>query len=447
MSYKQEKYITVHAYDTPQADFETDSIDGNGLAILMPTICSITEELNGTYELYMEHPIEEEGRWKLLEVDNIIKADGQLFRIKSRKTKLSANGEKVRSVQCLHIWYDLAGKACPSYTSFNFAAYWFIKNLDTILNDPEDKEHYYYFNDAAGWYRPYRFFDRDPFGNLRFTTDCGDTVAYAHIEPANIVSAAIGTESSFVNVIREDEERQVIDKDGNPVYDNGQPVMETITKTPELYRNNFEWSLNWKKEGSVENAFNITHKIDMIDIEETYDTSNYYTHVNAINNLYSKTIEDFVRGWGSEKYLGKHVPVQPKVKIVDFQYKAEEFPNYEAFEKRFENDFRRYFKSVTEPRLTLKCNYAELSDTDLYKDYIDAKHCNVGDSGTVYCEDLGITQTMKVVRKKKDLINKDKIEITFGSKLASITSPEYMSQTINNSKFTNNEFFKPVTIE
>ncbi len=419
MRYKQ-KYITVHAFDTPQEDFERN-LDGNGLAILIPTVCSITEELNGTYELYMEHPLDEEGRWKLLEVDNIIKADGQLFRIKNRKTKLSANGEKVRAVECLHIWYDLAGKACPSYTAYHFSAYYFVRNLHAILNIPTD-ENYYYFNNAAGWYRPYDFFKG-------FSTNCGTNeegmvVAYAHIEPANMVNAVIGTESSFVNVFSKE--------------------IDGETVTPELYRDNFRWSLQWRRQGAVDNAFSIVHKVDMIDVEEVYDTSNYYTHVNAISNIPgAPTIENHVNGWGSKE----HVPMQPKVKIVKFQYNSEETANVEQAKNRFVQDYWRYFRSVTKPRLTIRCNYAELSDTDLYKDYIDAKHCNVGDSGTIDCEDLGIKQVMKVVRKKYDLIDKKKVEITFGSKLASITSPEYMAQTINNSKFTNNEYFKLVTIE
>lgn len=418
MAYKQREYITVHAFDTPQADFEKESIDGNGLAILLPTVCTITEELNGTYEMYMEHPLDPEGRWKLLEVDNIIKAGGQLFRIKSRKTKMNSNGEKVRSVNCLHIWYDLAGKACPSYTAYNFSAWFFVKNLHLILNDPSD-DNWYNFNDASGWYRPYDFFKG-------FSTDCGTdepgmVVAYAHIEPANMVNAVIGSESSFVNVFSKEVDGETI--------------------TPELYRDNFKWSLNWRRQGAVDNAFSIVHKVDMTDIEEVYDTSNYYTHVNAISNIPgAATIEDFVRGWGSKE----HVPMQPKVKIVKFQYNAEETADYEQAVNRFRLDYRRYFRSVTKPRLTLKCNYAELSDTDLYRDYIAAKHCNVGDSGTVYCEDLGINQVLKVIRKKIDLINKDNVEITFGSKLASITSPEYMSQTINNSKFVNANYFSLV---
>lgn len=417
MSYKQDKYITVHAYDTPQEDFESN-LDGNGLAILIPTVCSITEELNGTYELYMEHPLDEEGRWKLLEVDNIIKADGQLFRIKNRKTKLSANGEKVRSVQCLHIWYDLSGKCIPSYTGNYYSAYWFMANLHTDIEN-------YYLDNQWGWFVQYDFWE-----NGRFSTDCGNLepdapLAYTHIEPANMVNAAIGSESSFVNLYSKEVDGETI--------------------TPELYRDNFRWSLQWRRQNAVDNAFSIRHKVDMTDVEETYDTSNYYTHLHVYDNLGHFMGENIYVPGAHDR--GEHVPRQPKVKIVKFQYNSDESRDNEAIWARFQQDFWRYFRSVTKPRLTIKCNYAELSDADLYKDYIEAKHCNVGDTGVIDCVDLGIKQTMKVIRKKYDLIKKDKVEITFGSKLASITSPEYMAQTINNSKFTNNEYFKLVTIE
>ena len=66
---KQRAYITVHDKSTQQSNFSN-----NGLAILQPTVCRITEVLNGTYELYMEHPIiDGDPRVNYIKVDNIIK--------------------------------------------------------------------------------------------------------------------------------------------------------------------------------------------------------------------------------------------------------------------------------------------------------------------------------------------------------------------------------------
>ena len=214
---------------------------------------------------------------------------------------------------------------------------------------------------------------------------------------------------------------------------------------PELHRDNFRYSFNWGKEGAKDNAFSITHTVDMIDIEETYDASNYYTHMYARDNFggeYRARID--VNALRSK---GIRVPPHPKIKVVEFQYNAEEYiwgSGAVNSRLRFNQDCARYFRSISQPKLTLKCNYAELSDTDLYKDYIAAKHCNVGDSGRVFAPELGVDQIMKVIRKKWDIINKNAVEITFGSKLSSITDVSYMGETINNSKFTKETYFNIV---
>lgn len=89
------KIITVYSSN------ET-SFTSNGLGAIMPSLCDITQELNGMYELEIEHLLDAAGKWQLLIEGNIIKADGQLFRIyKKRKdiTRIYINAR--------HIFYDL----------------------------------------------------------------------------------------------------------------------------------------------------------------------------------------------------------------------------------------------------------------------------------------------------------------------------------------------------
>ncbi|MCG4579346.1 hypothetical protein L0O71_03895, partial [Clostridium cochlearium] len=68
--------ICIYDKKTTKGNFEN-----NGLGVLDEVIsCFITEELNGDYELELEYSAK--GRKaKYLEEWNIIKADGQLFRI------------------------------------------------------------------------------------------------------------------------------------------------------------------------------------------------------------------------------------------------------------------------------------------------------------------------------------------------------------------------------
>ena len=78
-------YISVFAPD------ETD-FSHNGLRILVPTSCEITEVLNGEYSLTITHPHDEWGNWKYIRENYIIKAQGQLFRIYRKSLSMSADG-------------------------------------------------------------------------------------------------------------------------------------------------------------------------------------------------------------------------------------------------------------------------------------------------------------------------------------------------------------------
>ena len=52
-----EDYIIVFDMLTKQNEFT-----GHGLAVLCPTVCEITEELNGAVQLIMEHPKDPDGK-------------------------------------------------------------------------------------------------------------------------------------------------------------------------------------------------------------------------------------------------------------------------------------------------------------------------------------------------------------------------------------------------
>lgn len=63
-----------------------ENFDSNGDMTLLPTICELSTEINGAWELTMSHPIDKEGRWEYLEEEAVISAptfqdEHQLFRI------------------------------------------------------------------------------------------------------------------------------------------------------------------------------------------------------------------------------------------------------------------------------------------------------------------------------------------------------------------------------
>lgn len=84
-----------------------------GLGALLPASCIVTEELNGAYELEMEHPYDDDGKWKRIEEGCIIYASTprgrQPFRI--YRTRPDMNGI---TVNARHIFYDLLDNQCNS---------------------------------------------------------------------------------------------------------------------------------------------------------------------------------------------------------------------------------------------------------------------------------------------------------------------------------------------
>ena len=52
----------------------TDDWSSNGLAILTPTECRVSEEAGGNYDLVMTHPVADDMRWKTITEGCIVKA-------------------------------------------------------------------------------------------------------------------------------------------------------------------------------------------------------------------------------------------------------------------------------------------------------------------------------------------------------------------------------------
>lgn len=73
----------IQLYEPTNANF-----DKNGDITLTPSSCTISAELNGAWELSLEHPIDQDGRWAYIEEECVLKVpsfltDDQIFRVKT----------------------------------------------------------------------------------------------------------------------------------------------------------------------------------------------------------------------------------------------------------------------------------------------------------------------------------------------------------------------------
>jgi len=338
MLYESENLISVFSMNHPKERF-----DENGVT-LMPTLCDITEELNGDYSLIMNHPIDEFGVWRYMLPFSIIKACGQLFRIYRIQTTMSSDGSKQRTVFARHIFYDWNDRIIKYAYVNNFVAHDYIAEVMKNENLYEEGQDYPFYN-----------FDWHSDIIKRTTTSVADI---------SVTAAILGASNSVVTRC-----------------------------SGELHRDNFWFSLYEHKEGSIDNAFNIRYGVDMIDINENIDYSSFVSHIIAKDN-FGNTFD-----LSYDKF--DDIP-HNFTKVVRFNYQTNDIEQLKA-------DGRAYFDKYSLPSKAYKVTFADLSDTELYKDFGNLSRCNVGDRGIIDNEMLGISSKEKVVKKVTDAIkNKTK---------------------------------------
>lgn len=96
--------VTIH-------EKTAQTFDTLGLGALLPSSCVVTEELNGAFELKLQHPYDAEGKWKRIERGRILFAStprgAQPFRIYYVKPTMDGI-----TVNARHIFYDLLDNLC-----------------------------------------------------------------------------------------------------------------------------------------------------------------------------------------------------------------------------------------------------------------------------------------------------------------------------------------------
>lgn len=364
---KQNNKIII--YDMKETDFSHF-----GKRILSPSSCRITEEFNGMYELEMQHPVDDEGTWRQINELDIIKANGQLFRIYRIIRKMSSDGSKYIEVNARHIFYDLNDKliidARPTACNGKQAIEWVMTHIYKYEYDLFNEYSYQYNSDI-------------------------ETINTAYYQNMSPVSALLGADNCFLN------------RWGG-----------------ELYRDNFYFSINKRREKSSDNAFNIFYSLNMFEIEETVDYSDFCSFMLAEDN-FGNTFQK------SYAYYEKALP-HNFVKKVNFNY--DEY-NFETFC----NDASLYFDTICTPSVSYTVTFADLSDTELYKDFIDLQRCDVGDKGFVKNEKLNISTQQMIVKKVYDAVNNHVESIELGNIKNSLIRCKSFSNTISDGSSINDK--------
>lgn len=367
--------IIVTIYDAKENDFTH-----HGLGGLCPTSCQITEEINGQYNLTMEHPKDPEGRWERIAQDRIIKASGpagdQLFRIQSIQKSL----EGIFTVTALHIFYDL---------------------LDNFLEDiyPTQKT-----GDEA---------IKAILAGCQYASGfsaSSDITARnnARLVRMNPVAALIG-----------DEDQAFINRWGG-----------------EIKRDNFSIAINSRV--GEDRGVCIRYRKNLTGLNLTEDYSEVKTRIMATGLNENDTVFEIPEAYGgpyidSSDHLNDYA--HPKIGYAhysDIKIGAEDedgsvpYPSeYEAAVELKKRVAQLYDAGADIPKITLDVQLADLSQTAEYAEYAALETVRIGDTVRVVHEGLGVDYSLRLTTYTWDCLRGRYESVTLGIR------PENLGDAIN----------------
>jgi hypothetical protein len=357
--YVQGDYITVHDIATAQDDF-----NNNGLAILEPIRAIITEELDGIYDLELECYIDSLGKWRYLLENNIVKCNGQLFRIYKKVTSMQS-----RTVYCRHITFDLNDEIHVDTRQTTDI----LPSFEYMCNYIHDN--FKFTNNVINNLTPYSFTissDIDLKMIYRTTfVDCSlQTFTYVYDWLRNWISGQVDTAIHW-------------------------------------HRDNFNITFNMIKPGTQQNAFNITHGVNMLDVNEEIDYTDFYSYVEGWDGA-GTMFSIFYTSQTGSRVLHHHRPIK-----LSFSYK---------YVSRLEQDVRAFFEDHL-PKVRYTVNFLDLQKAESYKQFSQLMNMNVGSSGKIYSEELGIETTQIIIKKVYDVVNDTTVSIDLGDSRSVFTRP------------------------
>lgn len=351
----QNPYIVIFLITATQSELMASG--SNGQAILLPTVCEDTEELSGAWTLNLEHPIDPEGRWKLIQEGNIIRAGGQLFTIKHTEEIWSGNSGRI-TASCEHIFYQYGDNwifADPvNVVEFKAKSYKdTIQQVNTQLTDKIII----------------------PGGTVYSYTGEGDTTQFDSLYYVALTSGCNPIEMIL-------GENGVIHAKGG-----------------ELHRDNFYFSIYPRKENANDHAFDIRIGKNLTGVKRTVDTSTmctYYRLTDAATGMWNNW------GWDTNahaipvwrNYLPHHVVRSEVISLpadIDFRF------------ERLCQEGEARFSEICMPIIGYEINLEDVRKNTDFTITAD-ESIRAGDIGMVYDQRLGGALMLEVTSTVYDRI-------------------------------------------
>lgn len=360
------KQINVYDINEPQNGF-----DHNGLAILMPIECISDKEEAGRWDLTLVHPIDDYNKWTYIIGQNVLKVNGQLFRIDETEIYQDAEQSYI-TAHAKHITYDLFDRFVDEVTVENVDAneyvYKVIKRSEEILptHSPEPNE--YTFN---------------------VSSDITELITNK-VQDQTVIGALFGDDNSLAS------------RYGGQVY-----------------RDNFHMSINSTLEGAPQSpAFKLRFGTDLTKLSYKIDFSQWITELICKDN--------FGDVWAISYTGSTWIIHHQKTRIIHFTYDPNTPDPYDCLTK----DGFAYWQTVSTPIVSIEVSVANLKNDPKYKDFVDLQNLDVGYEGNVYIEQYGIDINLKIVSIRRDELTGEALQVVLGTSRGSFIRSPVMSQTV-----------------
>ncbi|GLG06223.1 phage tail spike protein [Sellimonas catena] len=331
----------------------------NGDMTLLPESCETECELNGTWEMELNHPIDEEQRWTYIQEGAVIAAPlfhskKQLFRIyRKKKSRLRI------TAYARPVMYDAAKEVFIDVLSVTGNGQ---QVLDAMLQG-QDQYH--------------------------ATSDITRT---AQIECSG---------TNFIEAVQGDAETSFLNQLGG-----------------EVFYDNYEMIIN-EKLGS-DNGARAEFGFNCKEIEEDIDMSDVVTRIIPV--AYNGYTLEGETPWVDSPYIGNYpIIYKKKIEFKDVKLKEDAGEDEQGFETLAElrEELIRLCKEqfqqgVDKPKCNYSCDMYALEKTEEYKHVKGLEMIGMGD--TVQCKHkkLGITTTARAIKITYDNIRKKNSAVELG---------------------------------
>lgn len=349
---------------------------GNGNITLNPTSCIYKDSEK---ELTLEHFLDEEGRWKYIDFENVIAAE------ENGKKKLYRIYNVVRSLYSVTayarpIFYDLADKVLLDVRPTNKLG---EEALNIILSDT-------------------------PFtGHSNLTA----------------VSTSYYIRKNIVEALLSDDENSFLNRWGG-----------------EFYCENFDVYIN-DRIGS-DNGVRVEFGYNLNEIEEDINIENVVTRIIPVgfNGIMLEGITPWVDSPIINKYTQPKMRVIEfsNIKVKENSDDEEGFNTIEeAREELIKQCNLLYENGIDKPTVNYKIDMINLANTTEYENFKMLVNVNKGDTITCYIPHLDIDVKARVIEYERDLITGEYISIELGNAIDNFFNKQAdIQSTIN--KITNN---------